>query len=62
MALEVDFHALRQETLASGTAAAAQDVTAVCRLRASTETKLLFARAFGGLVGPECLGHGRVGW
>ncbi len=62
VALEVNFHALRQEALASGGTAAAQDVTAVCRFRAGTEAKLLFARAFGGLVGPECLGHGRVGW
>ncbi len=62
VALEVNFHALWQETLATGTAAAGQDVATVCRLRAGAEAKLLLARTFGWLVGSECLGHVRVGW
>jgi hypothetical protein len=50
--LEVNLHTLRQETLASGAAAASDDVTALSRLHASTEAELLLARPLGWLVGP----------
>jgi len=62
VALEVKFHTLRQEALASGGTAAAQDVAAIGRFLAGTESKLLLARALGGLVGSKRLRHGRVGW
>ena len=62
VALEVHFHTLRQEALAASGAAAAQDVTAIGGLHAGAETELLFPGALGGLVGPEGLGHGVLGW
>ena len=60
--LEVDFHALRKEALATDGTAAANDGASVYRLHAGTKAKLLLPRAFGGLIGPFGLGHGLVGW
>ena len=52
MTLEVDLHALRQETLPSDAAATSEDGPAFGRFRTCTEAKLLLARSLGGLVGP----------
>ena len=51
MTREVDFDALRQQTLAAVLAAAGEDGTPVSRLHAGAETELLFARALGCLIG-----------
>ena len=59
VALVVNFHTHRHETLATTGAAATQNVAAIFGLHALAETKLVFPGALGCLVGP--LGHNRVG-
>jgi len=51
VASEMNLNALRQETLASMLATTTQDSATILGLHASTKTELLFARAFGRLVG-----------
>jgi len=51
LALEMDFHALRQQTLASTLAAARENGAAIFGLHPRAEAKLLLASALGGLVG-----------
>jgi hypothetical protein len=60
VALEVDLHALWNQTLATSATATAQDVTTVFGLHASAEAKLLFAGALRRLIGS--LGHKCEGW
>src|SRR5260221_13728796 len=55
----VDFHALRQQALASALAAAREDGAAVLGLHAGAETELPLARALRGLVGAF---HRTSGW
>lgn len=56
--LVLDLRTLRQETLASLIAAAANDRSAIHGLHAGTKAELAFPRAFGWLVGPL---HMRLG-
>ncbi len=62
MAREVDLNALRQETLASMLATTAKDRTTALGLHACAEAELLFARAFGRLVGALHVGKFLKDW